>query len=158
MLRKLCLLATLSAVLPGYSAMAGTFGKVVSIGGHASDVALDEPRKVLYVANFTANRIDVMSLTTKTIQTSLNVIAQQGTSNPTREDGSSVHRAIHMRRTRPLPTQLVVRWPLRGPVVAPSRKGDHIPTLGRRGEALEPAERLARSLLRHSARNFRAGR
>jgi len=37
--------------------MAGTFGKVVSIGGAASDVALDEVRGVLYIADFTANRI-----------------------------------------------------------------------------------------------------
>jgi len=44
MLRKLCLLATLSVFLPGDAVIAGTFGKVVSIGGHASDVALDEPR------------------------------------------------------------------------------------------------------------------
>jgi len=36
---------------------AGTFGKVVPIGGHASDLALDEGRRVLYIANFTANRI-----------------------------------------------------------------------------------------------------
>ena len=76
MLRKLCLLATLCVFLPGHSALAATFGKVVSIGGHASDVALDEPRGVLYVANFTANRIEVMSLATKTIQTSINVAAQ----------------------------------------------------------------------------------
>jgi uncharacterized protein (TIGR03437 family) len=76
MLRKFCLLATLFAVLPGYSAMAATFGKVVSIGGHASDVALDEPRGVLYVANFTANRIEVVSLATKSVQTSINVMPQ----------------------------------------------------------------------------------
>jgi len=76
MLRKLCLLAMLSAFLLGQAAVAGTFGKVVSIGGHASDVALDESRGVLYIANFTANRIEVMSLATKTIQTSLNVMPQ----------------------------------------------------------------------------------
>ena len=76
MLRKLCSLAMLSAFLLGGSAFAGTFGKVVSIGGHASDVALDEPRGVLYVANFTANRIEVISLATKNLQTSLNVAAQ----------------------------------------------------------------------------------
>jgi uncharacterized protein (TIGR03437 family) len=75
MLRKLCL-AALSAFLLGDAVMAGTFGKVVSIGGAASDVALDEPRGVLYVADFTANRIEVMSLATNTIQTSLNVMAQ----------------------------------------------------------------------------------
>src|ERR1700738_4254366 len=55
---------------------AGTFGKVVAIGGQASDLALDESRGVLYVANFTANRIEVMSLSTNTIQTSINVAAQ----------------------------------------------------------------------------------
>ncbi|MBZ5674360.1 MAG: hypothetical protein LAP61_08960 [Acidobacteriia bacterium] len=76
MLRKLCSLAMLSAFLLGGSARAGTFGKVVSIGGEASDVALDEPRGVLYVANFTANRIEVMSLQTNTIQTALSVAAQ----------------------------------------------------------------------------------
>ena len=53
-----------------------TFGTVVSIGGEASDLALDETRGVLYIANFTANRIDVMSLATNTIQTSINVAAQ----------------------------------------------------------------------------------
>lgn len=58
------------------AAWGGTFGKVVSIGGHASDVALDEPRGVLYIANFTANRIEVMSLANNTIQTSINVAAQ----------------------------------------------------------------------------------
>ena len=76
MLRKLCLLAALSAFLLGHSALAGTFGKVVSIGGSAADVALDEPRGVLYVADFTANRIEVMSLATQTIQTALNVMPQ----------------------------------------------------------------------------------
>ena len=49
---------------------------MVSIGGEASDLALDEPRGVLYIANFTANRIDVMSLATNTILTSINVAAQ----------------------------------------------------------------------------------
>ena len=49
---------------------------MVSIGGEASDLALDETRGVLYIANFTANRIDVMSLATNTIQTSINVAAQ----------------------------------------------------------------------------------
>ncbi len=50
------------AVAFAAAAWGGTFGKVVSIGGHASDLALDEARGVLYVANFTANRIEVMSL------------------------------------------------------------------------------------------------
>jgi uncharacterized protein (TIGR03437 family) len=53
-----------------------TFGTVVPIGGEAADLALDQTRGVLYIANFTANRIDVMSLATNTIQTSINVAAQ----------------------------------------------------------------------------------
>src|SRR6266568_8098498 len=68
---KITLAASLATV--GWSA---TFGTVVSIGGHASDLALDEPRGVLYIANFTANRVEVMSLASNTIQTSINVAAQ----------------------------------------------------------------------------------
>jgi len=49
---------------------------VVTIGGAAADLVLDEGRGKLYIANFTANRIDVMSLATNTIQTSINVPAQ----------------------------------------------------------------------------------
>ena len=75
MLRKPWLVAATVFLLAG-SALAGTFGKVVSIGGQASDLALDEPRGVLYVANFTANRIEVMSLQSNTLQTSLSVAAQ----------------------------------------------------------------------------------
>ena len=48
-------------------AMAGTFGTVVPIGGQAADLALDEPRSVVYVANYTANRIDVISTKTNTL-------------------------------------------------------------------------------------------
>ncbi len=58
------------------AAWAGTFGTVVSIGGEASDLALDETRGVLYIANFTGNRIDIMSLATSTVTTSINVAAQ----------------------------------------------------------------------------------
>jgi len=53
-----------------------TFGTVVSIGGEAADLALDEKRGVLYIADFTGNTIDVMSLATNTIKTSINVSAQ----------------------------------------------------------------------------------
>lgn len=55
---------------------AGTLGRVVPIGGQGADLALDEARGVLYVANYTANRIEVMSLTNYTIQTSINVPSQ----------------------------------------------------------------------------------
>ena len=65
-------------VFAASAAKAGSFGKVVSIGGNASDLALDEARGVLYIANFTANRIDVMSLATNSIQTSMNIAPQPG--------------------------------------------------------------------------------
>jgi uncharacterized protein (TIGR03437 family) len=58
-------LVSLSSLLVS-AASAATFGTAVSIGGHASDLALDEARGVVYVANFTANRIDVIS--TKTMK------------------------------------------------------------------------------------------
>jgi len=58
------------------SCWGATFGTVVSIGGQASDLALDQARGVLYISNFTANQIDVMSLSNNTIQTSINVAAQ----------------------------------------------------------------------------------
>ena len=68
---KIVMAASLAA-----TAWGGTFGTVVSIGGEAADLALDEPRGVLYIANFTANRIDVMSLSDYTVKTSINVAAQ----------------------------------------------------------------------------------
>jgi uncharacterized protein (TIGR03437 family) len=68
---KTALAASLAAAAWGQ-----TFGTVVPIGGEAADLALDQTRGVLYIANFTANRIDVMSLATNTIQTSINVAAQ----------------------------------------------------------------------------------
>src|SRR6202140_1601180 len=68
---KSALAASLAA-----TAWGATFGNVVSIGGQASDLALDEPRGVLYIANFTANRVEVMSLGSNAIQTSINVAAQ----------------------------------------------------------------------------------
>jgi DNA-binding beta-propeller fold protein YncE len=66
----------LVALVATAAAWGGTFGTVVSIGGEAADLALDQTRGVLYIANFTAKRIDVMSLANHTIQTSINVGAQ----------------------------------------------------------------------------------
>lgn len=57
---------------------AASFGTVVAIGGPASDIALDESRGVLYIANFGANTIEVMSLSDNTIHTSFNVPPQPG--------------------------------------------------------------------------------
>src|SRR5580704_11369999 len=76
MLRKSWALAVMGIVFAAGSVWAGTFGTVVAIGGAASDLALDETRGVLYIANFTANRIDVMTLNNYAIQTSINVAAQ----------------------------------------------------------------------------------
>ena len=67
--------ALLSTAAP---CMAATFGTVVPIGGHSSDIALDESRGLLYIANFTANRIEVMSTSDYTIHTSMNVAPQPG--------------------------------------------------------------------------------
>ncbi len=62
----------------GVAAGSGTFGRVVPIGGAAADLALDESRGYLYIANFTANRIEQMSLADNTIKTSINVPSQPG--------------------------------------------------------------------------------
>ena len=76
MLRKSTILALLGSLLMTGAAFAATFGKVVPIGGAAADVALDEARGKLYVANFSGRRIDVRSLATNTITTSISVSAQ----------------------------------------------------------------------------------
>jgi uncharacterized protein (TIGR03437 family) len=61
--------------MPCYAA---GFGTVAAIGGHAADIALDEARGLLYIANFTANRIDVLSTADNTVHTSMNVSPQPG--------------------------------------------------------------------------------
>jgi uncharacterized protein (TIGR03437 family) len=53
-----------------------TFGRVVALGGNSADLALDEPRRALYVANFTANRVDVVNIDTGTLSRSMNVSSQ----------------------------------------------------------------------------------
>jgi uncharacterized protein (TIGR03437 family) len=57
---------------------AATFGTVVPITGHAADLALDEARGKLYIANFTANRIDVLSTSDNIVHSSINIAAQPG--------------------------------------------------------------------------------
>src|ERR1035441_4299093 len=74
-----CLILTaFAALLSSSPCVAASFGTVVPIGGHASDIALDESRGVLYIANFTANRIEVMSTADYSIRTSINVAPQPG--------------------------------------------------------------------------------
>ena len=46
---------------------------MVPIGGTPSDIALDEQRGVLYIADFGSRTIDVMSLADNTIHSSINV-------------------------------------------------------------------------------------
>ena len=59
-------------------ARGATFGTVVPIGGEASDIALDEPRGVLYVANFGGSRIDILSLANRKISGSIQVAPYPG--------------------------------------------------------------------------------
>ncbi len=55
------------------SGWAAPFGRVLPLGGQGSDLAIDEARGVLYVANFTANRVEVIDLATQSVRTSWNV-------------------------------------------------------------------------------------
>jgi uncharacterized protein (TIGR03437 family) len=59
-------------------ASAATSGRVVPIGGHAADIALDERGGVLYIANYGAGSIDVMSLSDLSISRSISVPAYPG--------------------------------------------------------------------------------
>src|SRR5947199_9126000 len=61
------------AVVMSTTGWAGFFGTVVPIGGNAADIALDEGRGVLYIANYTANRVEVMNTSDRSISTSINV-------------------------------------------------------------------------------------
>lgn len=58
--------------------LAVTFGTVVPIGGPASDIALDESRGVLYIANFGANEVDVMSTSDYSLRTPITNVVQPG--------------------------------------------------------------------------------
>jgi hypothetical protein len=65
---------TLAAAL----ASAATFGRVVPLGGNAADLALDEGRGLLYIANYTSGRIDVMSTSDLSVGRSITVPAYPG--------------------------------------------------------------------------------
>ena len=62
------LLAALSVVVSCAQVAAATFGTPVVIGGHAADLALDERRGLLYIANFAGRRIDRMSTADNTLR------------------------------------------------------------------------------------------
>jgi YVTN family beta-propeller protein len=46
---------------------AATFGKVITLGGTPSDMVLDESRRLIYLVNTTANRVDLFSTTTNSV-------------------------------------------------------------------------------------------
>ena len=50
---------------------AATFGTVIPVRGTPSDIALDESRGNLYIANFSAGRVEVMNTSTRTLGTPL---------------------------------------------------------------------------------------
>jgi uncharacterized protein (TIGR03437 family) len=54
----------------------GTFGSVIQLPGHISEIALDEPRSSLYAANFTAGQVEVISTTSNRLVSSLRVGGQ----------------------------------------------------------------------------------
>jgi uncharacterized protein (TIGR03437 family) len=64
-----------SALLPVLCGCAGaaSFGTVVPVRGAVSDIALDERRQRLYIANFAANRIEVMRTTDRSLLAPLSV-------------------------------------------------------------------------------------
>ena len=70
----------LPALLSSAAVWGATFGTVVPLdisnGGHVSDLVLDEPRGVLYAANFTARRIEVISLRDQKVVRKIDVPAQ----------------------------------------------------------------------------------
>jgi uncharacterized protein (TIGR03437 family) len=72
---KLLFSAVIASVLWAAMPLAGaTFGNVVTtVGGHPADIALDESRGQLYIANFTALEIDVMSTKDNTIHTTISL-------------------------------------------------------------------------------------
>jgi uncharacterized protein (TIGR03437 family) len=74
------LLITMAAGIAAFTSpgFAAAFGTVVPITGHASDIVLDEPRGLLYIANFTANRIEKISLSDNSPRGSINVPNQPG--------------------------------------------------------------------------------
>ncbi len=65
-------------LLAAPAAWSATFGRVIPIGGHVADIALDERRGVIYAANFTANRIEVISTSDYSRRNPIFVSAQPG--------------------------------------------------------------------------------
>jgi len=60
-MRYLDLLRVLSLPIFGAACYAATFGTAIPVRGTVSDLALDESRGRLYLANFSAGWIDIMN-------------------------------------------------------------------------------------------------
>jgi len=69
--RMACALLALFSITG--AAFAATFGTAVPVRGTVSDLALDEGRGKLYIANLSAGRIEVMDTASRTIQNPLSV-------------------------------------------------------------------------------------
>ena len=56
----------LMAAVPGAHSIgqANTFGQIIALPGHINDVAVDEVRRLVYAGNFSAGRVEVISMTT----------------------------------------------------------------------------------------------
>ena len=56
----------LMAAVPGAHSIgqANTFGQIIALEGHINDVAVDEVRQLVYAGNFSAGRVEVISMTT----------------------------------------------------------------------------------------------
>ena len=73
------ILAAFMALTVPRATCSTTFGSVLAIGGHASDIALDEARGLLYVSNYTTNCIDEVNTANNSLmQCQFNVDPQPG--------------------------------------------------------------------------------
>lgn len=71
--------ALLGALLGIGAAHAGTVGTLISVRGHVADIEHDWSRQRLYAANFSANRVEVYSVTEKRMLAPIAVDAQPST-------------------------------------------------------------------------------
>ncbi|MBZ5592186.1 MAG: hypothetical protein LAP39_08115 [Acidobacteriia bacterium] len=100
---------TLAAVVSGFIgvASAGTFGTVVPIRGHVSDIALDQARGLVYAANFTASRIELISTADLSLQTPL-FVANQPSSLALSPDGRYLVVGHYANPAAPTPALTII--------------------------------------------------
>lgn len=104
-----CRVLALAAVVSGFIgvASASTFGTVVPIRGQVSDIALDQARGLLYAANFTANRIEVVSTANLSLQTPL-LVANQPSSLALSADGRFLVVGHYANPAKPSPALTII--------------------------------------------------